>query len=183
VAVTACDAAGCALVLDAWTEIFPDIWLWLVPPPGPVKRLRRRLRKLGLAERTRLVDDASLAAAGADVTLAARVEDPIGLPVLSAWAGERPAVALAAPGPAALIAHDRDGVLIAPDDPRLLAHSLERLLADPLRCDRLAAAGRATYERDFAPARTAERWHMLLETLAGPPKVAQRGDAGTDIRV
>jgi hypothetical protein len=182
--VPACDGPGLELLLDACARLPEDLWLWLVPPPGArPKRLGRRLKRDGLGERTRLLDDPALAAAGADVALVARVDDPIGLPVVACWAAERPTVALAASGPAALIAHERDGLLVAPDDPAHLAALLERLLADPLRCDRLAAAGRAAYDLSHAPTRTADRWHLLLETLAGPPKVAQRGAAGTDIRV
>jgi glycosyltransferase involved in cell wall biosynthesis len=182
-AVPASDAAGSALALDALSRLPDDIWMWLVPPTAKTRRLKRRLRKLGVHGRVRLVDDPSLAAAGADLALVARVDDPIGLPVVACWAAERAVVAYAAPGPAALIRHDRDGLLIAPDDPLHLADLLARLFADPLRCDRLAAAGRAVYDRDFAANRAADRWELMLQTLAGPPKTAQRGEAGTDIRV
>ncbi len=187
VAVPASDELGAALLLDAWREL-PEAWLWLVPPPGREKRLRRELRRRGkqdpsLRERLRLVDRPELAVAAADLALVARADDPIGLPVIACWAAARATLALAAPGAAALIRHDRDGLLVAPDDPRALAASLERLLADPLQADRLAAAGRTVYEQGFAAAKATDRWHLTLEMLAGPPQVVRRGDAGTDIRV
>lgn len=183
VAVPACDEPGCALALDALSRLSEEVWMWLAPPASSPRRLKRRLRRDGLSGRVRLVDAPALAVADADLALVARTADPIGLPVIACWAAERAVVALAAPGPAALIAHDRDGLLVAPDDPAHLADVLGRLLADPLRCDRLAAAGRAVYDRDFAAVRAADRWQLMLETLAGPPKATQRGEAGTDIRV
>ncbi len=183
IAVPASDEPGCALALDALARLSEEVWLWLAPPTSNPRRLKRRLRKDRLSGRVRLVDAPELAVAGADLALVARTDDPIGLPVVASWAAERAVVALAAPGPAALIAHDRDGLLLTPDDPARLADVLGRLLADPLRCDRLAAAGRAVYDRDYAAVRAADRWQLMLETLAGPPKATQRGEAGTDIRV
>ena len=182
VAAPVSDAAGTALLLEAWAEL-PETWLWLVPPSRKTKRLKKAIRRAELSDRVRLVDKPETAVAAADLAVIARHDDPIGLPVIACWAAERATVALAAPGPAALIGHDRDGLLVAPDDPRALSTAVGNLLADPLRADRLAAAGRETYEQGYAATRATERWQLTLEVIAGPPLAAKPGDAGTDIRV
>ncbi|WP_119166150.1 glycosyltransferase [Algihabitans albus] len=182
VAVPARDRSGTALLLDAWTEL-PDVWLWLLPCGRKTKRLKKAIRQAGLTNRVRLVDDAEAAVTAADLAVIARQDDPIGLPVVACWAAARATIALAAPGPAALIGHDRDGLLVAPDDPRALALAVDKLLMDPLQADRLAAAGRTAYEQGYGAAKATERWQLTLEVLAGPPPGRKPGDAGTDIRV
>jgi glycosyltransferase involved in cell wall biosynthesis len=77
----------------------------------------------------------------------------------------RPAAVTAVGGIPELVAHERTGLLVPPDDPGALAAALLRLLRDPAEAARLGAAARARYARDHLPARMARVTEALFEDL------------------
>ena len=67
-------------------------------------------------------------------------------------------------GPASLITHEENGLLIPPRDTDALARALLRVTADPDLRRRLAEGGLAAAER-YRPEVIAEQWHTLLDDL------------------
>jgi phosphatidylinositol alpha-mannosyltransferase len=79
-------------------------------------------------------------------------------------AAGRPVVATDIPGYREVVHHERDGLLVPPNDPAALAEALSRLLANPGLARALGERGRADAAR--------YRW----ETIAGEVETAY-GDA------
>jgi len=86
--------------------------------------------------------------------------------LLEAAAMSRPAVASDIAGCRDVIADQVSGALVAPRAPAALAAVVAGYLADPARCARHGAAGRARVERDFSQAqvwaRIAAAYHQVL---------------------
>jgi glycosyltransferase involved in cell wall biosynthesis len=64
-----------------------------------------------------------------------------------------------------LLADGENALLVPPGDPGALAEALRRLAADGRLSQRIAAAGRAAYERSASEAVLGARWRKLLEDL------------------
>ena len=124
--------------------------------------------ELGIAARVRFLgwrQDAGALLKAADVFVCPSRSEPLGNVVIEAWSATRPVVAAAAEGPRELIADGADGLLVPKEDAAALAGAIGALLADPARAARLAQAGRARFERDFAEAAVVARWRDFLATV------------------
>lgn len=108
-------------------------------------------------------DTASLLA-GCDVLACPSRHEPLGNVVIEAFAAARPVVAAAAAGPRELISPGEDGLLVPCDDAEALATSIGLVLDTPAFAHRLAAAGRAHYDAEFAEAPVLARWRAFLAT-------------------
>jgi glycosyltransferase involved in cell wall biosynthesis len=75
--------------------------------------------------------------------------EPLGVAIMEAMALGAPVVATDAGGVPELIEAGADGVLVPPKAPDLLADAVQRLLNDPDRAHRIAAAGRRKVETSF----------------------------------
>lgn len=111
--------------------------------------LRALAAELGVAERVTFGVQArsELAAtyAAADCLLFPPVwEEPFGLVPLEAMACGTPVVTTGTGGQAALLAHERDCLVVPPGDDAALAAAVERLAADPALRRRLVEAGLRT---------------------------------------
>jgi glycosyltransferase involved in cell wall biosynthesis len=114
-----------------------------------------RVRRLGvLDERQKLDFFAALDA----FALPSRV-DSFGVVLLEAWANGCANVAYRAGGPACLIQHERDGLLVRCGDVSGLAESLLRLASDAALRQRLGQTGRDRLNREF---RWADKLAMVL---------------------
>jgi glycosyltransferase involved in cell wall biosynthesis len=138
----------------------------LIAGEGPERAALEALaRTEGVADRLHMPgwrrDTAGLLA-GADIFVCPSRHEPLGNVVIEAFSAARPTVASDIDGPAALIAQDQTGLKVPPDDPEALATALAALLADPARAARLAAAGRAVFEAEHAPAPVLARWRAGL---------------------
>ena len=67
--------------------------------------------------------------------------------------------------PADVIAHERDGLLVAPDDAVTLRRALERLLADPALQASLGSAARQRVCNEFTLEREADQVMDLYEQV------------------
>lgn len=67
--------------------------------------------------------------------------ETFGRTIIEAWAHKKPVIAFAAGGPARLIAHEQDGLLVPEGDVDALADAMARLWNDPALCRRLGEAG------------------------------------------
>ena len=63
------------------------------------------------------------------------------------------------------VAHERNGLLVAPGDPAALADAVSRVVGDPALAAALAARGRADMERDFSVDAALERNEALYRRL------------------
>ena len=109
--------------------------------------------------------------AAADVAvLPSRGGESFGIVLLEAMAADVPIVATDIPGYRAVARHDREALLVPPDDAEALAAALGRVLDDPALAGRLRTAGRARAEEHDWSA-VAERmrriYHRTLEGRRG----------------
>jgi glycosyltransferase involved in cell wall biosynthesis len=124
---------------------------------------------LGVADRVRFLgwrDDPGQLLRAADLFVCSSRIEPLGNMVIEAWSAARPIVAVAAAGPAELVGHDADGLLVPLEDPAALAAAIASLLDDPARARALAAAGRRRYETEFTRAIVTARWQGFLSDVA-----------------
>ena len=109
-------------------------------------------------------DALAAAYASADLFLFCSQTDTYGQVLLEAQASGLPVVAVAAGGPAELVAHGRSGLLCSPD-PGVLGLTLAGLAGSPSARRRLSGGGlRAVQERSWEAAlgRLAEGWQLAL---------------------
>ena len=78
-----------------------------------------------------------------------------------------PLVTAATPGARELLVDGESALLVPPGDPDALAHAVWRLRNDAALSERIAAGGRAVYEKRASEAVLGERWRTLLERLCG----------------
>lgn len=143
---------------------------------GPERpALEALAREAGVAGRVAFLGwraDVGALLAACDVFVCSSRHEPLGNIVLEAWSAGRPVVAAAAQGPSALITDDGTGLLVPVDAPEALAAAIRALVEDPPRAARLAAAGRAAYERDFTEAAVVARWRGFLAAVAPARRAA-----------
>ena len=89
--------------------------------------------------------------------------------LLNIMAVARPVVVTALPGTdlAMAVANADCGIVVAPEDPTALAGAIVTLAADPQRCQRSGAAGRAEVERELGADRVLARFAARLRRLTG----------------
>ncbi len=136
---------------------------------GPERAALEALaRREGVAGRVHFLgwrQDAGALLRAADVFVCSSRIEPLGNMVLEAFSAGCPVVAIAASGPRELIAQDRTGLLVPPEDPAALADAIAALLEEPSRARALAAAGRERFETCFAEAPVLAQWRDFLERL------------------
>lgn len=137
---------------------------------GPERAALETLaREAGVADRVAFLGwrgDIGALLAGCDIFVCSSRHEPLGNIVLEAWSARRPVVAAAADGPRELIEDGATGLLVPLDAPDAMAAAILRLAADAGEAARLAAAGRAAFERDFTQAAVVARWRGFLAAIA-----------------
>ena len=136
---------------------------------GPERAsLESLARAEGVADRLHLPGwrhDTAALLAGCDALACPSRHEPLGNVVVEAFAAGRPIVAAAAAGPRELIRPGEDGLLVPTEDAPALAISLGLVLQTPVFAHRLAAAGRARFEAEFAEAPVLALWRTFLATV------------------
>ena len=112
------------------------------------------------------VDDLETQLPRADILLRPSLTEGMPLAVLEAMASGVCVVATDVGGNRDLVEHNRNGVLVPPRRPEVMAREIAGLLSDPARRARLAAAGRQTAER-YSWDATAHGTAALLLEAAG----------------
>ena len=162
-------------VLLQAVALVPQAYLWLAGD-GPLRAaLERQAEQLGIARRVRFLGwqhDAAPYFAAADLYVVPSRHEPLGSVVLEGWMHRLPMVAAASQGPRWLIEDDANGLLVPIDDAGALAAALKRLIDDPQTAERLAQAGRATFEAGFTEAVAVRRYLELFDRLLGERRVA-----------
>jgi glycosyltransferase involved in cell wall biosynthesis len=136
---------------------------------GPERAALQDLaRTEGVADRVALpgwVPDPAALMAGCDVFVCPSRHEPLGNVVIEAFSAGRPIVSTLADGPRALIEHGRNGLLVPIDDPTALAEAIRAVLEDGALARRLAEAGRARWQAEFAAAPVVARWQAALHQM------------------
>ncbi len=115
--------------------VFLDIF-----PPNTRAILKERIHLLGeVDEPTKQV----LLAECVALALPSRV-DSFGIVLLEAWQQAKPVVAATVGGPATLVTHEKNGLLVPFGNSAALAAALQRLLTEPGLAPRLGGAGHQT---------------------------------------
>lgn len=143
----------------------PDAVL-LIAGEGPERgALEELARREGVAARVRLPgwrEDSGALLAAADLLVCPSRHEPLGNVIIEAFSARLPVVAAASQGPVELITSGANGMLTPVDDVPALAAAIVSVLRDPALARRLAQAGRASYEAEFARAPVLARWHAFL---------------------
>jgi glycosyltransferase involved in cell wall biosynthesis len=85
--------------------------------------------------------------------------------VFQALACALPVVTADTPAARELLVDGESALLVPPGDPAALAGAVQRLAADPALARRIAAGGRAAYERAASETVLGARWRGLIEAL------------------
>jgi glycosyltransferase involved in cell wall biosynthesis len=135
------------------------------------RTLRERVAQLGLHDNVRFLgerDDVPEILRASDVTLLASWEEPFGRTVAEAMAAGTPVIATSIGGPAEIVDHDVDGILLEPRQPLRWGRELLALLDDPERRERLAAHARAravaSFGREAHVGAVMEVWRAALSS-------------------
>lgn len=86
--------------------------------------------------------------------------------VFQALACARPVITADTPAARELLTDDADALLVPPGDPVALAEAVRRLAADEALAERVARAGRETFEAHASEDVLGARWRSLLERAA-----------------
>ncbi len=136
---------------------------------GPERAALEALaRSEGVAGRVHMpgwVDDTGPLIAACAALVCPSRHEPLGNVVIEGFSAARPVVAARAQGPVELIRDGEDGLLVPLEEARALGDALSTVLADPVLAARLAAAGRARYEAEFAAGPVLARWQAFLRTV------------------
>ncbi|WP_030250421.1 stealth conserved region 3 domain-containing protein [Streptomyces violens] len=165
-------------------EDHPD-WRLRIFGDGPqAVRLRQLIDGLALHDRVELLGrtpDMAAEWAKASLCLLPSRNEAFGLVLVEAFAAGVPAIAYdIVTGPAEIIRHGVDGLLVPPADVDALAAALGELMGDQERLRAYGNAARAgVYER-FSGERVTAEWERLFEKLVarrdGPDRLAARAD-------
>lgn len=137
---------------------------------GDQAALQRLVRDLGMAERIRFMgftDDSLRVFASATATVLSSRYEGLPLVLTEAMGVGTPFVAYDINyGPAEIIRHEVDGLLVPAGDLEAMADALVRVLGDPTFAARLGERAREVTER-FAPERWSSEWLDLYYGLIG----------------
>jgi glycosyltransferase involved in cell wall biosynthesis len=157
----------------ARTSAFCPLARFLVVGDGPLREeLNCLADRLGLRDRVRFLGhraDARGLIGLLDVLVVPSVSEGTPLTVLEAMAGGVPIVASAVGGIPDQVRHDREGLLVPPNDTAALGDALLELLQDPARARRLGEAGRRRANSKFAHAAMVRKIEAVYEAALGRP--------------
>ncbi|MFW6033724.1 MAG: glycosyltransferase [bacterium] len=144
---------------------------------GDQPALQKLVRDLGMADRIRFrgfTDDALRVFAGATATVLSSRHEGLPLVLTEAMGVGTPFVAYDVNyGPAEIIRHEVDGLLVPPGDVEALADALVRVLGDPEFAARLSERAREVTER-FTFERWSSEWLNLYRSLVDSGGPAER---------
>ena len=158
---------GLAVLLEAMTELPPDVRLWVAGEGPETARLRiraagdPRIEWLGRISEAEKVERLRTAQVFCAPSLGG---ESFGVVLLEAMAAGAAVVATEIPGYARVARPDRDAVLVPPGDPMALARALREVLADEHLRSSLVASGRSR-TAEFSMERLAGHYEAIFERV------------------
>ena len=157
----------------ARASTFCPLARFLVVGDGPLREeLVCLADRLGLCERVRFLGhraDARGLIGLLDVLVVPSLTEGTPLTVLEAMAGGVPIVASAVGGIPDQVRHNREGLLVPPNDTVALGDALLELLQDPGRARRLGESGRRRANSEFAHATMVRKIEAVYQAALGRP--------------
>ena len=155
-------------------RVYPDIRIRVIgdaPKPQYKEELLSLTKHLGLSKNVEFLgtryDIPHLLSQMSVLVVPSVGEEAFGRVVIEAGACGVPVVATRMGGLIDILSHEKDGLLVPPDDPRILAEAVMRLLKEPELARRFAASLRKKVEAEFDLERMFERTlDVYRETLA-----------------
>jgi len=139
------------------TRVFPNVKIQIIgdaPKPQYKEELSLLTRRLGLSHCVEFLgtryDIPELLSHLSVLVVPSVGEEAFGRVVIEAGACGVPVVATRIGGLVDIIEHEKEGLLAPPDDPRILAEAIVRLLKDPALAKDYAAALRQKVEKEFS---------------------------------
>ena len=137
-------------------RVFPNIKIQIIgdaPKPQYKEELMTLTRNLGLSHAVQFLgtryDIPELLSKFTLLVAPSVGEEAFGRVVIEAGACGVPVVATRMGGLVDIIDHEQNGLLVPPDDPRILAEAVQRLLKEPEFAKQLALSLRAKVEKEF----------------------------------
>ncbi|MFH0899828.1 MAG: glycosyltransferase [Pseudomonadota bacterium] len=134
--------------------------------------LRETCARLGIQRMVSFLGyrhDAPALLAQADIVCHPSRQEGLPNAVLEAMAAGRPVVATRAGGTAELIEDGKNGILVPPACPTMLADAIVRLLCDRVAASRLGTSARARVAKEFTVERLAGRIDAIYGALSSTP--------------
>jgi glycosyltransferase involved in cell wall biosynthesis len=134
------------------------------------RRLRERIRELGVSDRVRLagypgpIGDVWNVI---DVHVHASLFDSLPNAIIEGMSLGKPAVVTAVGGIPEIVTHGETGLVVPPGDVDALEHAITRLLRSPDEAARLGAAARRRYEARLRPEHMTAAMEQLFLRVAG----------------
>lgn len=148
-------------------RVFPNVKIQMIgdsPKPQYKEEITTLARNLGLSDCTQFLgtryDIPDLLTRMSLLAVPSVGEEAFGRVVIEAGACGVPVVATRVGGIVDIIEHEKDGLLVPPDDPIVLADSILRVLKDEKLAGRLLSALRAKVEKQFT---LDQLFHKTLE--------------------
>ena len=159
-------------------RVMPNIKIQIIgdAPKAPYKEeLEMLARNLGLSDAVQFLGtryDIPELLSNFSVLAAPSVgEEAFGRVVIEAGACGVPVVATRMGGLVDIIDHEKDGLLVPPDDPRILAEAILTLLKEPATAQKYAASLRKKVEREFDLPRMFEKTLQVYEEAVSQKRI------------
>jgi len=160
------------ILLQAAARI-PRLWVWIAGEGEERKRLVELAQRLGIADRVKFLgwqrNRAGLFAA-ADLCVYPSRHEPFGNVVLEAWAYRKPLVTADASGPAWLVHHGEDGLVVPMDNAEKLAEAIDAVISSEAVANRLVENGTIRIRDEFSEDAVIGQYLDLMRTLIAKRK-------------
>jgi len=136
--------------------------------PDYLASLQKLTVELGLGDRvtfTGFVEDMPSLLFWSQCLVLPATREPFGRVLLEAMAAGKPVIAVDSSGPAEIIEHGKDGLLVAPDDSEAIAKVLRKILAEKEFADKLSAAGQEKVKNKYSVAMMVNNFQEILAQI------------------
>jgi len=132
------------------------------------KQYLSQIRKLGSAQNVRLLgslSDVPTFLSTLDIAVLSSRSEGLPNAIMEYMAAGRPCVVTNVGGCGELIEHERNGLLVPPENPSALAEGIMYLLDHPDKAEQFASAARKDISEKYEAAVLANRWHEIYDSV------------------